>query len=389
MASQDSRARSFGEQLDAEEAELVLRMQELRRRRYGIAAVSRLPNELLDAIFREFAFAVFTKAWAGRGGPGPILRLTHVCSAWRRVAISSRIWYFLDLDYVRMAREFLSRSSTGPLRIILRRPTPVGYNSRYESQLWMNTGDRLDALLLQLPPAGISMLLDNLTGKLGNLRSLSLSSTIQQTVIRSALVTPLLRRLRLERTIALLLDCQSLTDLTLNQIEGCTASQILSVLASSTQLRKVELSYIEVDDWPHIWSEKLHIPNLAEISMKEITCLRAILETIVFPSMTKMKIHQIQAPIPHNLFLDITTNLGFLGMIVSARMDHHKLVCCDSLGSSILTMVTDRTGFRNRLYDTCATCLEAVIFEVCISISNPIILALAASTIFQTSSIWR
>jgi hypothetical protein len=243
---QDSQAESdLTEQLDAhqaEGAELSLRIPELHHQRHGGGAASRLPTELLDAIFIEIAFAVFAESWAGRGDPVELLWLAHVCSAWRSAAISSRIWYILDLDRLHFATRVLSWSAAWPLRILENSP-----NARERE--WV---EEYAAVFTELDPqphsVTIGTVLKILTQAPHKFRLLSLSST-QQHNLDLPLFAPLLRQIRLQGTLIELANCQSLTDLKLEQISGCTTFHILSLLSSSTLLQRVELSHIEVEEW--------------------------------------------------------------------------------------------------------------------------------------------
>jgi hypothetical protein len=101
-----------------------LRIQRRRLRTQHNAAlpISRLPVEILVNIFLEVAFgaALSSIEFTTQAQPDVrLLRLTHVCSYWRDLAIETpSLWTTPPFEYPQLAELYLPRSSNQPLNII-------------------------------------------------------------------------------------------------------------------------------------------------------------------------------------------------------------------------------------------------------------------------------
>ncbi|TCD71685.1 hypothetical protein EIP91_005451 [Steccherinum ochraceum] len=85
------------------------------KRNYGCAKINRLPDELLERVFRVLLEE-------GRGSAGCI-PITHVCGRWRKIALSSpALWTSVVVDGIThpdVLQTLLSRSQTLPLDVSL------------------------------------------------------------------------------------------------------------------------------------------------------------------------------------------------------------------------------------------------------------------------------
>lgn len=93
---------------------LVTQLRELRRQRNLLAPVNRLPPEILLTIL----------VYCRDGGSYPTwITLTHVCSLWYHIALSSALlWNTLDFRYPKLYTEILRRSRGIELHV--KQPTP-------------------------------------------------------------------------------------------------------------------------------------------------------------------------------------------------------------------------------------------------------------------------
>lgn len=293
-------------------------MVEARRRRYAASIMSLLPEEILEAVFKEFAAKVFRQFTAKglylRSSPFEIVTLTHVCAIWRRVAITARIWYLIDLDDDRkgLSNLFLSRSSRGPIRIAIRSGKPNAFPQGYANFLGNNTS-RADGLFFHTSPATIREVLSPLRRNLTFVKVLDLSCEMRAgQMLDLRLTMPSLRQLRLEKLFASVESCPNLTHLSIRSAAGCFVFRILSMLSISGHLQEILLEDISATPLFEAWPSKITLASLKTFKMTEIDFLPAILANIISPPSSTMKIHLRKMPVPLDLFPPDLTDLQFL-----------------------------------------------------------------------------
>ncbi|KAM5544208.1 hypothetical protein V8D89_001868 [Ganoderma adspersum] len=167
-------------QLESEVAKHVDAIIDLKGRINAMAPISKLPPELLSAIFTEVAIHHSTSrpphSCCGTATlPYRWITLTHVCHSWRIIALETpRLWSRIYLTRPDVTREVLARSKKAPLWVTAN----MSYVDEPQSVL-------LDAImkeslrLKELSVAGPARILENLyprwTGQATLLESLSLS----------------------------------------------------------------------------------------------------------------------------------------------------------------------------------------------------------------------
>lgn len=126
VQAQNTKILDLIEQCHAKVALVEQTKQELHAQYNAIAPISRLPAEVLAAVF-EICASIFkitpkssTSEYVGTANPPRWLRILHVCREWRRVALSTpRLWtciWPVHSDYIRFA---LAHSGRLPLDIPL------------------------------------------------------------------------------------------------------------------------------------------------------------------------------------------------------------------------------------------------------------------------------
>lgn len=93
--------------------DLSASMAVLKTRRNMLAQISCLPSEVLAQIFNAYAISEHDPHLHGRW-----VRVTHVCSHWRQVALAyPSLWSHIATSRPYEAREFLLRSKAAPLKV--------------------------------------------------------------------------------------------------------------------------------------------------------------------------------------------------------------------------------------------------------------------------------
>ena len=173
-------ATSARKHLECEIAKHAYAIIDLKGRINAIAPISKLPPELLSAIFTEVAINHYTCRTprlyhSAAGLPYKWITLTHVCHAWRAIALDTpRLWSRIVLTRPDVTREVLARSKKAPLW--------VSANMSYmNGPQWdiLDTIMQESSRLKELSIAGPARVLENLypkwTGYANILESLTLS----------------------------------------------------------------------------------------------------------------------------------------------------------------------------------------------------------------------
>ncbi|PIL25214.1 hypothetical protein GSI_13103 [Ganoderma sinense ZZ0214-1] len=288
-------------QLESEVAKHVDAIIDLKGRINAMAPISKLPPELLSAIFTEVAITHYTgrppRSCCGATLlPYKWITLTHVCHSWRAVALNTpRLWSRIVLTRPDVTREVLARSKKAPLWVTAN----MSFMDEPQKSL-LDAIMRESSRVKELSIAGPARILENLyprwTGEAPLLESLSLSdnnvfdfdpvSMPSIHVGRPSFpvvfqgVTPNLRNLNIHH-VSIRWDnplfCSTLTSLTVisrydNSLRSGNFGQLLLALETMTALESLELN----ESIPRLGEDlagistplrRVTLPNLRKLSL--------------------------------------------------------------------------------------------------------------------------
>ncbi|KAI1793446.1 hypothetical protein LXA43DRAFT_942252 [Ganoderma leucocontextum] len=255
-------------QLESEVAKHVDAIIDLKGRMNALVPISKLPPEILSAIFTEVAIKHYTgrpsrPCYGAATLPYKWITLTHVSRSWRTIALNTpRFWSRIVLSRPDLTREILARSKNAPLWVTAN----MSYVDEPQRAL-LDTIMKESSRLKELSIAGPARVLENLyprwTGQANVLESLSLSDNNVFDSVRIPIlhehpsvpvlfqgITPNLRRLTIHH-IAVGWDnpifCSTLTSLTVvfkrdNISDRGYFGQLMRALANMSALESLELN---------------------------------------------------------------------------------------------------------------------------------------------------
>ena len=240
----------------------------LKHRLNGMTTISRLPGELLSEIFVCFAQDYFrsytdpkvhSSYYSYPHGIPEWVRVSHVCHAWREIALSTpRLWGFIAVTQRNIAELLLARSKKAPLSVAA---SHLGYNAdrkKFLETIFSEEMNRVTELFITGPSTHVYELCAKLTEPANALHTLVLSDNgenyawnnsdlIPQTLCNGHF--PRLRCLEIRRLAirwANPLLCSALTNLAVTQNSYRdtmgTFEEFLSTLESMSGLQTVELT---------------------------------------------------------------------------------------------------------------------------------------------------
>ncbi|KAF4576923.1 hypothetical protein EYR36_004907 [Pleurotus pulmonarius] len=276
----DKAQRAIDKEIAAHEAAI----RDLKQKRNAHSSISRLPPEIMAAIFVSLKITV---DWAALG----------VCRHWRDILLSSpRIWSSIGVHSAKWTSELLRRSKSAPLQVNY---APVYYTEQHlrVAETIMAELGRIQHLNLALHASFIVDLLSRNGGAsapmLEHLRlgiaGVMESPTLPAVVLRDM---PSLRYLELTHiglSSAKLPPLPRLTHLKLGYTTIHT-SQLLRLFQHTSNLEEVEITGLVMDSHMDLLGTPVRLPNLTRISISSSEKLEVatIFANIEYPPTTRV-----------------------------------------------------------------------------------------------------
>ena len=342
-------------QLESEVAKHVDAITDLKGRINAMAPISKLPPELLSAIFTDVATHRSTgeplRSRSGTASAIPPYRwitLTHVCHSWRIIALNTpRLWSRIFLTRHDATCEVLARSKKAPLWVTANL-SYLDEPRRVLLDVIMKESSRLKELSVTGPTRLLENLYPRWTGQATLLESLSLSDdTVFDSVSMPLFVeypsfpmvfqgtTPNLRHLNV-RHVAIGWDnplfCSTLTSLTVLSRFHSTPrlgnfGQLLQALGNMSRLESLELD----EAIPHVDEDpasafttplqRVTLPNLRQlcISSDAVNCTH-FLSFVTLPPTARLLITGRTEEAVEELVRLFTAHLARAPPLLTARI---------------------------------------------------------------------
>ncbi|KAA1478118.1 hypothetical protein DENSPDRAFT_845307 [Dentipellis sp. KUC8613] len=245
-----------------------------------------LPPELLNHIFWYVSGQKGVLRVRGRYFD-PLLNITHVCHAWREVALASAaLWTTIDLVRPHSAKKYLERSKQLPISIIARDKALLRSDVREAVlELALREASRIREIILQETPSNRPVHYQHVKWCISNiqasttpdLRHLHISFDRLQWVVSG----PLFQGNPASLQILWLKNCPidwpwltrmiNLTQVTLEFNPGSSVNyginDILDALSRMPQLRELNIYFINVIGIVSIFPTEVALPNLEQLNL--------------------------------------------------------------------------------------------------------------------------